>query len=399
MKSTPHSSTGSPALAKLMLADLSTPAFVYDEAQLISDASRARSALGSGDTRLLAAMKALAVPDALRLLAPRLDGLHASSLFEARLARDVLGKNGLIHVTSPGLRTEEAAELFEYADFFSFNSITQWDRLRSLSRGGLSPGLRVNPQLSIVDDPRYDPCRPQSKLGVPLTQLREILRLNPARLRGLEGLLVHSNCDATDLSPLLATVRALEQEIAPLLKQIAWLNLGGGYLFAEAEDLRPLSEAINLLRDRYRCSVMFEPGAALFRSAGYLVASVVDMFESDHEKVAVLDTTVNHLPEVFEYQYVHEVAGESEDGPHRYVVAGASCLAGDIFGAYSFDEPLEIGSRVIFVDAGAYSFVKANMFNGINLPAVYALTASGHLIQKREYTYKDFLTRCGERTK
>jgi carboxynorspermidine decarboxylase len=33
---------------------------------------------------------------------------------------------------------------------------------------------------------------------------------------------------------------------------------------------------------------------------GYLVASVLDTFESDGRVIAVLDTSVNHLPEVFE---------------------------------------------------------------------------------------------------
>ncbi len=396
----PASATASPAVVRLLSADLTTPAFVYDEAQLLSDAKLVRSALmGPGDTRLLAAMKAFAIPDALRLLARSLDGLHASSLFEARLAREVLGEDGLIHVTSPGLRGDEASELFGYADFASFNSLGQWERLRPHLPDGCSPGLRVNPQLSFVDDQRYDPCRPQSKLGVPLGRLREILSTDPARLTGLAGLLVHSNCDAADLSPLLATVKALDEQLSPLLEQIAWLNLGGGYLFAEAQDLTPLRDAIELVRRRYNCTLMFEPGSALFRSAGYLVASVVDMFASDEKTVAVLDTTVNHLPEVFEYQYAHKVAGECEEGRNQYILAGASCLAGDVFGVYSFDQALEIGARVIFVDAGAYSLVKANMFNGINLPTVYALTASGQLKQKRQYTYQDFLARCGEQSK
>jgi carboxynorspermidine decarboxylase len=77
------------------------------------------------------------------------------------------------------------------------------------------------------------------------------------------------------------------------------------------------------------------------------------------------------------------------------LLAGCSCLAGDLFGVYSFDEPLDIGSRVVFRNAGAYSIVKANMFNGINLPNIYLLKEKGELVLVKQFTYEDFASRCG----
>lgn len=383
------------AIEILSSAELATPAFVYDERQLVADAAATRAALRGDNVRVLHAMKAFAVPDALRLLAEHLDGLHASSLFEARLARSVLGERGLVHVTSPGLRLAEAPELFGYSDLVSFNSIGQWERFRAMLPAGLSSGIRVNPRLSRVEDARYDPCRQGSKLGVPIDRLGEMAARESGRLRGLEGLLVHGNCDATDMSPILETVVALDAKLGPLMARIKWLNLGGGYLFQEADDLTPLTKAIEWLSERFDFMLLFEPGAALVRAAGYLVASVVDLFRRDGEDVAVLDTTVNHLPEVFEYQYHHEVEDEAEEDGREYVLAGATCLAGDLFGRYRLEQPLDIGSRVIFVDAGAYSLVKASMFNGINLPTVYAIGRDNALTLKKRFTYRDFLMRCG----
>ena len=58
---------------------------------------------------------------------------------------------------------------------------------------------------------------------------------------------------------------------------------------------------------------------------------------------------------------------------HKYHIVGCSCLSGDLFGEYYFVEPLSIGSHIIFENVGAYMQVKANMFNGINLPSVYLL--------------------------
>ena len=98
----------------------------------------------------------------------------------------------------------------------------------------------------------------------------------------------------------------------------------------------------------------------------------------------MLDTTVNHMPEVFEYQFRPDVVGASDLGAHEYVLAGMSCLAGDVFGEYRFDEPLRVGSRVVFSNAGAYTIVKANTFNGIPLPAIYELRDDGSFVEMAE---------------
>jgi carboxynorspermidine decarboxylase len=131
------------------------------------------------------------------------------------------------------------------------------------------------------------------------------------------------------------------------------------------------------------------------RGAGYLVSTVIDSFRADGKLIAVLDTTVNHLPEVFEYQFEPDVMGHHHSGRHEYRLAGSSCLAGDVIGDYAFHQPLQIGSRVALTNVGAYAMVKAHMFNGINLPTVYSVTSAAELILRRRFTYEDFVSRFG----
>src|SRR5207249_1862693 len=120
-------------------------------------------------------------------------------------------------------------------------------------------------------------------------------------------------------------------------------------------------------------------GAAFVRSAGILVSTVLDLFPSGRKHMAILDTTVNHLPEVFEYQFEPDVIGDTPSGRFAYTLAGCSCLAGDVFGDYAFTEPLRIGTKIVFANVGAYSVVKAHMFNGISLPSLYTLGETGGL--------------------
>jgi carboxynorspermidine decarboxylase len=374
---------------------LQTPAFVVDEQQMLADAELSKRAISGRDTRLLFAMKSFSILPALQSLSRTISGFHASSLFEAKLARDILGANGLVHVTTPGLRPEEFNELSELCDYISFNSLSQWQAFSQTIQPEVKYGLRINPQLSLIQDARYDPCRRYSKLGVPLTQLEAILRDAPQLFRSISGLLVHSNCDATQMTGLFNTLEFLEGRIQPLLEKLEWLNLGGGYLFNEASDTDKLQNVIHRMEERYELQLLFEPGAAICRKAGYFIATVLDLFDSDGISVAVLDTTVNHMPEVFEYQFEPDIVGDINIGGHSYLLAGSTCLAGDVFGHYAFKDALQVGSRIVFVNAGAYTLVKANMFNGINLPNIYMLENNGNLSLVKHFSYDDYLTQCG----
>jgi carboxynorspermidine decarboxylase len=373
-----------------------TPAFVYDEGTLAAAAAALARLAREAGCRALYTLKPLNLPDVLRLLAPHVDGFSASSLFEATLARDAIGRGGTVHLTTPGLRGEEMGALADVCDYIAFNSLGQWSRLSGAAAGRASFGLRVNPELSFIEDERYDPCRRHSKLGVPLAQLAAAAESDAGTLAGLRGLHFHTNCDSGAFAPLLATVRRIEQRLRGLLERLEWMNLGGGYLYGSAADEECLAEAVSLLRGRYGLEVFVEPGAAVARGAACLVASVIDLFDSGGKAVAVLDTTVNHVPEAFEYQWSPPVAGASPGGAHRYVLAGCTCLAGDLFGEYAFDAPLELGSRVVFPQAGAYTTVKWHWFNGVRLPSLYARDAAGRTVLKKRFTYDDFLLLSGE---
>ena len=372
-----------------------SPAYVYSEPELRRSADVLRGLAQSAGCKLLYAVKACGIAGVLETVAPYVDGFAVSSLFEARLARGVAGHGGTVHLTSPALIRDEVDELAKLCDYVSLNSLGQLARFGADLHGRASVGLRLNPGLSFVADDRYDPCRRHSKLGVGLERLVEVAASDDGPGDHVEGLHFHSNCDSTDFGQLLSTVRIVEDRLGGLLQRMKWINFGGGYLPGSGDTDEAFCEAVGLLRSRYGLEVFFEPGAAMVRESGYLVSTVLDLFDSGGADVAVLDTTVGHMPEVFEYQYRPEVARHRGGAPFKYILAGRSCLAGDVFGEYAFDEPLQVGSRVVFANTGAYTTVKAHVFNGINLPPVYAFTEGGELELKQRHTYSDFLSRYG----
>ena len=377
------------------LHEINTPAFVYDEGVLDRLLDQVQALRTDDRCRVLFALKSFSFADALRIMAPRLDGFAVSSLYEARLARSVVSWGGSIHITTPGLRDHEVGDIGSLCDFISFNSLNQWDMFQDRVKGGSSCGIRVNPQISFVDDDRYDPCRPGSKLGVPLGDLVAEFERDPARFANLQGILFHTNCDSSDFGQLLATVEHIHANAAEVLAACEWVNLGGGYLFDDERSVVGLAESVDFLKYRYNLQVFIEPGAALVRSAGYIVSTVLDIFQTGGSTVVVLDTSVNHMPEVFEYDFEPDVVGHDNDAAHEYLLAGCTCLAGDLFGDYRFDHKLRVGDKIVFNNAGAYTLTKAHMFNGIALPSVYALTAQGELVPKSHFTFDQFAARWG----
>ncbi len=355
--------------------EFETPCYVYDLAAIEEVLTRIREACDTADCQFLYSVKSASNAALLRFIAPYVDGFSCSSLFELKLAREFVSANQVLHVTTPGYRPGEFAHTAEQADYLSFNSLSQYRRLSHLDNQQTSLGLRINPELSLVKDKRYDPCRADSRLGVKATELEDAIHKSEFDWQHISGISIHNNCESSDLNELLLSVKRLLAILGKHEVKPDWFNLGGGYLWQKDSDSELLHKVCATIRQHYDARIFIEPGKAVTGRTGYLLASVIDIIEASDLPIAVLDTTINHLPEVFEYQYQPDIANASIDGDNQYQLAGSSCLSGDLFGDYRFDTPLKIGSRVLFSNVGAYMQVKANCFNGINLPSTYLLDA------------------------
>lgn len=359
-----------------------TPAFVIDE----TDVRRRLQSLAllreESGCKVLYSMKALPLQSILELAIEVSDGISVSSLFEARLARECIADHGSVHLTTPGLRQEEFPELSELCSHVSFNSTSQWRTMAGLGEA-FSPGLRLNPKVSFVYDQRYDPCRSHSKLGVDIDSLDTL-----DGIEQLEGVHFHTVFSSPDFTPMSRTVEIIRYRLLNKMRNLKWLNLGGGYLFSQIEQRGAFIELVQGLRWDYAIDVYIEPGNDVVKQAGYLVSTVIDRFDSGGKTVAILDTSVNHNPEVFEYQYQPELLRQSL-GDVPIILAGSTCLAGDLFGEYGFASKPEVGDRIVFKHCGAYSLIKAHRFNGYNLPDIYNWDGK-NFHRLKHYDYQDY---------
>lgn len=375
----------------MRIEELPTPCFVVDEALIERNLNILRGVMDRTGCKILLAQKAFSMFHLYPLIGRYLAGTAASGLYEAKLGREMGGEN---HVFCTAYRDSEFEEITQICGHIIFNSFGQLERFGDQAlAAGASIGIRVNPQCSTQGDQAiYDPCSPGSRLGVTLEHFRPDL----LERYGVEGLHFHTLCEQ-DAAPLAQTVEALEHNFSPFLPQMKWLNLGGGHhITREGYDIPLLEQVIHHLQKAYDVQVYLEPGEAVALGAGFLVTSVLDVTQNAEVKNAILDASAAcHMPDVLEMPYrpplVH--GGEPGEKPHTYRLGGPTCLAGDIVGDYSFDQPLQVGDRLMFGDMAIYSMVKTNTFNGMPLPAIALRNRDGECTIVKEFGYEAFRSR------
>ena len=370
------------------LSQLKTPCYLIDEAAIIHNLQILQRVGQESGAKILLAQKAFSMFRLYPLMAKYLKGTTASGIFEAKLGYDYFG--GETHIFSPAFDDSSFDEVVSLCGHIVFNSFSQWEKFGEKARkAGVSCGIRINPAHSTQAHDIYDPCAPGSRLGVTIEQFR------PDLLDGIEGLHFHCLCEQ-DSDALEETLQAVEEKFGKYLPQMKWVNFGGGHhITRPGYDIPRLIRLVREFSARYNVTVYLEPGEAVALNAGYLITSVMDVVYNTLP-IAILDTSATcHMPDVLEMPYRPPLldAGKQGEKPHTFRLAGPTCLAGDVIGDYSFDQPLKTGDRLIFCDMAIYTMVKNNTFNGMNLPDILLLREDGQIELVRRFGYEDFRMR------
>ena len=371
------------------LTDVKTPIYVMDQSLLVRNLEVLKMVQEETDCRILLALKGFSMFSVFPLVGEYLTGITASSLFEARLGYEEMGRE--VHIYAPAYREDEFEEILDVCDHVVFNSPAQYRRFKGAiqerNRKGrtIECGLRINPEYSEIETAIYDPCYTGSRLGTTVDQLSE------ADVAGLDGLHFHTMCEQ-NADTLERTWAVVEEKFGRWLGRMKWINFGGGHhITREDYQMEVLLRVIRSAKEKYGVQVYLEPGEAIALNTGFLATRVLDVVHNGMD-IAILDTSAAcHMPDVLEMPYRPQIIGAGAPGEkaHSYRLGGPSCLAGDVIGDYSFERPLEAGDLLLFTDMAHYTMVKNNTFNGINLPSIGLLDDAG-LRLIREFSYEDF---------
>jgi len=372
-------------------SNLPTPCYIVDERLLIKNLEILHSVQERTGCSILLAQKGFSMYSVYPLVGKYLKGVTSSSLFEARLGYEEMGKE--VHAYAPAYIDEEFDELLRYSDHIVFNSFDQWNKykakVKNVKSKKIECGIRINPEYSEIETHIYDPCYNFSRLGVTLSNFR------PEELEGIDGLHFHTMCEQNS-DTLERTIKVVDEKFGKFIKNMKWLNLGGGHHITRPDyDIETLVRSITFLQDKYGVKIYLEPGEAVALNTGFLVAKVLDIVDNGM-KIAILDSSAAcHMPDVLEMPYRPNIidAAKPEEYAYTYRLGSHTCLAGDVIGDYSFKQPLKLGDKLVFCDMAHYTMVKNNTFNGINLPAIALYNEAEGIKLIKQFGYEDFKAR------
>lgn len=367
-----------------------TPYYVVYEQKLRSNLELIDSVRKRAGVDIIMAFKANALWRTFYIIEEYGFGFTASSLNEMQLGNEYL--HAKAHSYCPAYTDQTISQYIAGSSHITFNSLSQLKHFgKTALEAGVSTGLRVNPQCSVIDTDIYNPALPGSRFGVTAEAL------NGKLPEFVEGFHFHALCEsgAEDLQKVL---EAFELQFSQYLPHLKWVNMGGGHLMTKkGYNVDLLVKLLTDFRQRYPwLKVILEPGSAFTWRTGDLITSVVDTVCNQGVRTAIIDASFAcHMPDTLEMPYTPAITESKPEAPGLipYRLGGNSCLSGDFAGPWFFDHELQPGERLTLEDMNHYTTVKTNMFNGIQHPAIILQHADGKCEYLRQYDFEDYLKR------
>ncbi|MCK4994878.1 MAG: carboxynorspermidine decarboxylase [Candidatus Omnitrophica bacterium] len=362
--------------------DLKTPYYLIDEKKLLKNLKTVKRIRDISGAKFVLALKCFSTWSVFKLMRQYMDGTTSSSLYEARLGRDKFLKE--VHAYCVAYSPEEIKEVSCFANKLIFNSISQLERF-SVYRKKCDIGLRVNPLISYSSFDLADPACKFSRLGVSDKRAIE------SKMSEIDGVMFHFNCENDNFNNFSKNLDFIGNKYRNVLKPLKWVSLGGGFYFSKAGyPVNKFAKKLKEFSERFKVQVYLEPGESAITESAELVTKVLDIVHNKKD-IAVVDASIEaHMLDLLVYR-INAKIKDNVKGHFKYIVAGRSCLAGDVFGSFGFKHRLKVGSLIRFCDAAGYTMVKKNWFNGLKMPSIAVKRLDGKIELVREFKYKDFL--------
>jgi diaminopimelate decarboxylase len=382
--------------------DFGTPLYVYDGARIVQQLSNLKNAFSENDVRIKYAAKALTNLSILRLLKNNGAGVDVVSIQEAHLAL----KAGF--TPEDIMFTPNCVDFTEIEEGVNLGLTINLDNLSALEKFGRRYGagqaccIRLNPHILAGGNYKISTGHGNSKFGISIYQLPNIMETVQRYQMRVEGLHIHTGSEITETEVFLKMAEILFG-IARDFPQLRFIDFGSGYKVAYKEgDLTTnvfdlglkLGKAFKEFYHQYgrKLQLWIEPGKYLVSEAGYLLTSATVVKSTPSVTFVGVNSGLNHLIRPMMYDAYHEIVNVSNpDGSQKiYTVVGNICET-DTFGSDRKLNEVREGDLIVLKNAGAYGFSMASNYNSRFRPAEVLLwKGHAHVIRQRD-TLDDLL--------
>jgi diaminopimelate decarboxylase len=385
-----------------LAATYGTPLYIYDGAKIIQQLNNLKNAFSENDVKIKYAAKALTNISILRLLKKHGSGVDVVSIQEAHIARKAGFEPDEI------MYTPNCVDFSEIEQGVELGLMINLDNLSVLEKFGKKYGpskaccLRLNPHIMAGGNYKISTGHGNSKFGISVYQLPQIMQLVEQYNIQVEGLHIHTGSEITETEVFLKMAEILFG-VARDFPHLRFIDFGSGYKVAYKEgdlvtnvfDLGlKLGKAFKEFYHQYgkQLQLWIEPGKYLVSEAGYLLVKTNVVKATPSVTFVGVNSGLNHLIRPMMYDAYHDIVNVSNPAGSSkiYTVVGMICETDTLGSDRKINEVRE-DDLLVIKNAGAYGFSMASHYNSRLRPAeVLILNGQSHLIRERD-TLEDVL--------
>lgn len=383
--------------------EFGTPLYLYNADRISHQYSQLQTAFRhSNKVRFFYACKALTNLSILKYIKQIGCNVDCSSINEAKLAVHAGFSPENILYTSNGIAFDEIEEAVALGININIDSLSNLEKFGKKYGHSYPVGIRIRPNIMAGGNLKISTGHENSKFGIPIEQLQDIVQLMKQHNIHIAGLHNHTGSEIKDVDVFMK-VSSVFLEMIPHFPELQFLDMGGGFKVPykdgdEGTDIQLLADEImhfeKTISETYQRSfqIWFEPGKYMVSEAGYLLSKVNVIKPTANTTFVGIDTGFNHLIRPMFYEAYHRIRNISNEKGQlkKYAVVGNICETDTFAWDRELNETHE-GDVLVFDNAGAYGFEMASNFNSRFRPAeVLVKEGKAVLIRKRE-VFEDLL--------
>ncbi|MFY7963640.1 MAG: diaminopimelate decarboxylase, partial [Chitinophagaceae bacterium] len=355
-----------------------TPIYVYHSEKITEQYQKLKTAFHKPNTKIFYACKALTNINILKHIKSIGAGIDCSSINEVKLAVYAGFEPKNILYTSNGIAFDEIEDAKNLGVNITIDSLSNLEKFGQTFGNSYPLSLRIRPNIMGGGNIQISTGHDESKFGIPVTQLQEILNIVKQTNANIEGLHIHTGSDISDIDVFIKGIEVLFEMIHhfPNLK---FLDLGSGFKVRykdgdKATDINLLAQKIYEDFENHPAAkdleIWFEPGKFLVSECGYFLTKVNVIKHNEEATFVGVDTGFNHLIRPMFYNSYHTIKNISNpNGTQKeYAITGNLCETDTFAWQRKMSETKE-GDLLCFYNAGAYGFEMSSNFNSRFKPA------------------------------
>lgn len=373
-----------------------TPVYVYDAEKIVQQFKNLKTAFSDAEVKIKYALKALSNLSILKLLKQHGAGADAVSIQEVHLALKA-GFDPAQIMFSPN-----CADFAEIEEAVKLGLVVNIDNLAFLKKFGTQfrssypCSIRLNPHILAGGNYKISTGHSQSKFGISVYQLQQIMEVVQQYSIRINGLHVHTGSDIYE-SDVFLKMAEIMFSVARDFPDLKFIDFGSGFKVAYQEgdhvtniyDLGlKLTQSFREFCQQYgrKLELWLEPGKFIVSEAGTLLMKTTVVKPTPSVTFVGVNTGLNHMLRPMMYDAYHHIVNVSNlSGPQKmYTVVGYICET-DTFGSDRKLREVEEGDILAMRNAGAYGFSMASNYNSRLRPAeVLVINNEVKLIREQE---------------